>query len=241
MEFLIRMPPVTRSQARKLVDDVRATPYTSRALARLKKLDRADDLIRILEREETPEPFEIVQELFKVTDSLSETLSQNSALQRAGDVVFNASVAIRKYIRDNTFPKQDTTAFIKSWIKNSKDSSLDDDTTPQADIIRRFIAEKESQKSPTLKSQAEAYYKYKTWLTIYSERCNLVHSLQDRSDQEIWNMLKKMEQDIKDEKVTFPNPEWVRHVLSAIQDVRDFKFVITNGTITTKSKILINP
>ena len=236
------MPPVTRSQARKLVDDLRTTPYTSRALARLKKFEQASDLIRMLDREKTPEPLEIMQEFCQVATFASEKLSQNSGLHLMGDILFNATVAVRKYIRDNTSPKQDTTAFIKAWIERAKDRSTDDDTTPQADLLRRFVAEKEAKKCPNPKSQIEAYRKYKTWLVMYYERCELVHSaLQDKSDQEIWNFLKKAEQDIKKEKVTFSNPDWSGYSLAAIQDVKDFKFIIADGTVTTKAKIPIAP
>jgi len=236
------MPPVTRSQARKRLDDVRATPYASKTLARWKKHAQADDLVRLFDREDTPDPWEVIDEFFKVHNSMSEKLSHHSGLHHTSDILFNASVVVRKYIRDNTSPKQDTTAFIKAWMSEAKSGSLDDDTTPQADLLRRFIAEKESKKSPTPESQAEAFRKYKMWLVLYDERCKLVHGgLQDKSDQEIWDVLKQVEQDIKAEKLTFSKPDAPRYVLEAIQDVRNFKFIITDESITTKSKIPIKP
>lgn len=57
------------------------------------------------------------------------------ALQLLSDMIYKSLTLMRKYIKDNTSPKQDVNEFIREW----ECGDINDDTTPQGVIPRDYI------------------------------------------------------------------------------------------------------
>jgi hypothetical protein len=127
------MAPITRSQTRKELNDVKFSLYGSAVLARLTKMKEAKPLLDLFEGTDDSPQSTVYEKFLEAADNIRATLSEARGLQGIGDVLFKASSELRGHIRKNTSPTQDTSAFIKAWREEG--DGLDDDQTPSANLI----------------------------------------------------------------------------------------------------------
>jgi hypothetical protein len=204
-------------------------------------------LEELLERDITPPQNDVADSLLDIAESLlakyqdletnyqglKATAAQNRTVPLIADIVYKASKHLRKYISDNTVTHLNTTNFIRAW---ETAGGISDNTTPQADLIKMFIINNASQYNANNPQYLQyEFEKYKAWLCMYAERCNLAHSgYDDMSSQKLWEALKKIEADVKSGKAIFSNQTWPRFALAAIENMREFKFMISGGIIRAK-------
>ena|ERR1700736_3794140 len=50
--------------------------------------------------------------------------------------------------------------------------------------------------------------------------------------QEIWDVLKYIEQDVRGDVATFSDPTWRQYALDAIDEMRTYMFVFADGSVT---------
>ena len=225
------MPATTRSQTRRQLEYLKTNPYPTSFLARTKAKypDRTAKIEELLEEKVTPEPEYITKELINIALKFEEEtkeISVHRGLHLLGDIIYKSLTPMRKYIKDRTSPKQSVSEFIREWGLGN----IDDDTTPQAIIIQDYIKSDAPKKSRNSKYLQKEFNKWKAWLQIYAARCELVHDgLEDMSGQQLWDALKGIEEEAKNDKVTFADPTWKGYALEAIQEMQSFKFQMSNG------------
>ena len=140
------------------------------------------------------------------------------------DILYKCLTPVRKLIYAKT--RKTTSVFIDSWQQRN----IDDDTTEEANILAAFIKEGAQKKAIDTSYFQTRFQKYKTWLRMYADRCELVHSgFEDMEPQDIWNTLKGIESDVNSGAVTFKDPDWKNYALEAIADMRIYKFNWKNG------------
>jgi hypothetical protein len=67
--------------------------------------------------------------------------------------------------------------------------------------------------------------RYKAWLTIYDERCRLVHGGLDQMDaQEMWDALKDIRNEIKSGEAALIDEKLTQFALDAVDEVETHKF-----------------
>ena len=114
----------------------------------------------------------------------------------------------------------------------------------QADLIKSFIKKDAPKKAQDAQYLQANFERWKTWLLMYYERCELMHDgLDEISPQELWNTLKFIEKEVNSGKANFKYPNWQRYAIEAIHDMRSFKFESDNaggwrGRDLTKTSII---
>ena len=96
--------------------------------------------------------------------------------------------------------------------------------------MREFINKGAKTKAKNTSYLLGRVQKYKTWLRMYAERCELVHSgFDDMEPQAILDALRDVERNLNSGAITFKNPERKHYALEAIVDMRKFKFSWKNN------------
>jgi hypothetical protein len=239
----IIMPATTRSQTRTQLNHLKNAPYPIDFLTRIKsKYPKNHENIQdLLNREITPPPetvidgiIEVAQNCMDENDKLQNCMNENDKLKQQiaefrafhtlGDILYKCLTSVRKHIYNNN--KKNISTFMEGWEING----IDDDTTEEAEILKDFIKQGAKTKAKDASYIKKRFERYKTWLKMYADRCNLVHSgFDDMAPQAIWDALKDIERDLNSGTITFENPDWKQHALEAIADMKTFKFNCKNN------------
>ena len=166
---------------------------------------------------------ELAHELLDITDEAERTIRRHESIHKMGDVFFRSLTEIRKYIKaTENFKGQGVGFFVQSW--NEYAGGLDKDDGPHGNVIRDFINSQNKRRNRrSLRSTEKEFGKYKWWLTIYAERCELVHSgLDELPGQQLWNFIQRLKRDINDGILEFgKGKEWA---LVSLQELVVDKF-----------------
>ena len=150
------------------------------------------------------------------------------------DILYKCLTPVRKLIYAKT--RKTTSVFIDSWQQRN----IDDDTTEEANILTEFIRNSAAKKAKDTSYFQTRFQRYKTWLRMYAERCELVHSgFDDMDPQDIWYTLRHIERDVHSGAVSFKDPNWKSFALEAIDDMRFCKFNRNNNLWEDKQGNLI--
>ena len=222
------MPAITRSQTRSLLNHLKNAPYPVDFLTRVKSKypQSHEELKDLINTEITPPPETIIDAIIDIArncmdenDLLNQQNGQIRAFHALGDILYKCLTPVRKHIYDKT--QKTTSAFIDSWQR----IDIDDDTTEEAKILTEFIKKGAKNKAENYSYFQARFQRYKTWLRMYAERCQLVYNgFDDMEPQEIWNALKDVETDVNSGAIIFENEDSKRYALEAIADMRLYKF-----------------
>jgi hypothetical protein len=231
------MPAITRSKTRQLIDKMNGTdPYYSRYLKTIKQSGSASKVEKfesLLQREQTPDIEELFRSVIDLHQESEMKRSQDNGLHILGDIMYKALSQVRSYLSKCPDPndstkvmKFNTTTFMNSWRNNAKPGgNLSDDTTPEAKILRKFVVDKSPGKAKDPKYVQERYDRYKAWLTIYDDRCRLVHGGLDQMEaQDMWNALKKIRHQIESGEAALTDKKLTQFALDAVDEVETHKF-----------------
>jgi hypothetical protein len=141
------------------------------------------------------------------------------------EILYEVLTPVRQHILKET--NMNTLAFIKRWSKNG---GIENSDTDEAKVLADFVKKqvKEDLKYPT--NFQTCFGQYKAWLQMYAESCELAHAgYSDMTAQNNWDNLKKIEAEVNSGVAKFLNPEWEKHVLDAINDVRRSEFNLVNN------------
>ena len=228
------MPAITRSKTRQLIDKINSTdPYYSRYLKTVRQSGSSSivsNLESILKREQTPDAEELVRAVIDLHQESEMKRSQDHGLHVLGDIIFKALSSLRSYLlkchdpNDSTkVLKFNTTKFMSAWRSSGTTSEgLADDTTREA---RKFITDKCPGKAKDPEYVQAKYDRYKAWLTIYDERCHLVHGGLDQMEAQVmWDALKSIRNQIKSGEAALTDQRLMQFALDAVDEVQTQKF-----------------
>ena len=241
------MPAITRSKTRQLIDKINsADPYYSRCLKTVRQsgLPSTVKLESLLKREQTPDVEELVRIGFDLYQESETKRSQDHGLHVLGDIIFKALAPLRSHLSKCPDPddstkiiKFNTTKFMTAWRFSGRTSGgLADDTTREANILRKFITDKSPGKAKDPMYVQAKYDRYKAWLTIYDERCHLVHGgLDGMEAQVMWNALKSIRNQIKSGEAALTDQRLIQFALDAVDEVETYKFEKDGGVIRLRN------
>ena len=105
------MPAITRSHTRKMIEDLKTSPYSIsvRNLAKIEQPKVSAKLEKLLNREDTPETQEITHTLLELSDRsmrakrrVDTERSMVNGLHTVGDILYKCLTPVRKHIYTQT-------------------------------------------------------------------------------------------------------------------------------------------